>query len=82
MTDCGQQKGFTQRWCWLISVVTEMGAGGKIPSNARVMPSSKKHPGTYRVISLDLVPGKVTEQDLYKRKSITVLSRQLRMGKN
>lgn len=68
-------------------MATEMGAGGKIPNNANVMPSSKKprrtiQGPTYRVISLDLVPGKVTEQDLRKRKSTVVLSRQLRVGKN
>lgn len=63
-------------------MVTEMEVGGKVPSNAISKRSQKNCPETYRVISLDLVPGKVTEQDLYKRKRITVLSRQFRMSKN
>lgn len=54
-----------------------MGMGGKIPNNAVFKRTQKNCPGTYSNISLDLVPGKVTEQDLYKTKS-----RQLSMGRN
>lgn len=35
-----------------------------------------------RDLQVDLVSGKVTEQDLYKKKRITVLSRHLRMDKD
>lgn len=55
---------------------------GSDPKKSAKMPTSKTSencPGNYRLTSLILVFGKVTEQDLCKRKNITVCSaKQLR----
>lgn len=85
MRDSDPQKGCTQRWCWLISVVTKTGEVPKKCKNANVIPSSKTSqncPENYRLTSLILVFGKVTEQDFCKRKNVLVcLAKQLRWVK-